>query len=104
MPSGVGVEQEGAGPGEADILTGGDVGRAANDFQFRAVAGVNQAQRQGVGVGVWSGGAHVANHAIIPAAPGDDIAHLDAGHRQPMGHLIGWQRDVNVFGKPGEGD
>ena len=50
--SGAGAEERGALPGEGDLLSGGDVGRAAYDGGGLAVAQFDGGKRQAVGVGM----------------------------------------------------
>ena len=96
------VHQGDAGAREANLLSRGHVGRPADHFQRRPVSGINLAKRQRVRVGMWSGGAHVPDHATAPITAREHVAHLNAAHGQPVGQLIRVERDVNVLGKPGK--
>ena len=101
---GVHIAQGGAGAGKADFLAGGHIGRAADHFQRRAVAGVNLAKGQRISVGMGPGRADIADDAALPTAAGDNFANFNAGHREPVSQLSGRQGQVNVFGKPREWD
>ena len=101
--SGMHIAEAGAGAGEADFLAGGHIGGAADHLHSGgAGAVVHFAEGQRIRVGMRPGGADGADHAAVPAAADDDVAHLNAGHRQPMGQFRRRQGDVNIFGKPGE--
>ena len=84
-----------------DGLAGGDVGRAADDRPL-AVAGVDRADPQPVGVGVLLGRQHLADHEALGRGRADaaDPLDLGPGHRQPLGDLRGADAGVAVLAQP----
>ena len=90
------------GQGDGDGLAGGDVGRAADDRPRLAVAGVDRADAEPVGVGVRLAGQHPADHEAVAARRAERRHPLDLGpgHRQALGELLGADAGVAVLAQP----
>ena len=102
VPLGVGVIDIGPHLGEADVLFGGDVGSAADDFQLLG-ASADHTEAQPVGVGMRADVGHMADVDLAPASDDLDLADLDAGHGQPVGQLLGRQVNIHILLEPGNG-
>ncbi len=84
-----------------DRLAGGDVGGAADDRPL-ALAGVDPADPQPVGVGMRLGAQHPADDEALGRGRADDADPLDlgAGHHQPLGDLPDADAGVAVLAQP----
>jgi len=82
-------------------LTGGDVGGAADDRAL-AVAGVDRADAQPVGVGMRVGAQHLADDEALGRRRADRADPLDLrpSHRQPLGQRAGLDARVAVLPQP----
>jgi hypothetical protein len=89
------------GQGDGDGLAGGDVGRAADD-RAPALAGVDIAYPQPVGVRVLLGAEHMADHEALARRRPDaaDPLDLGPGHRQALGDLRDPGAGVAVTAQP----
>ena len=96
MPLAVRVVDVGADFSEADLLARGDVGCAADHFQFLR-AGGHHAKAQPVGVGMGADIGHLADEDLVPASDDLNLTNLDTGHGQPVGQLLGGQVNVHVL-------
>ena len=81
------------------------VGGAADDRAL-AVAGVDRADAQPVGIGVRLGAQHLADDEALGRGRPDrtDPLDLGAGHRQPLGQLTRLDARIAVLAQPGVRD
>ena len=95
----------GAGQRDRDGLAGGDVRGAADDRPL-AVAGVDRADREAVGVRVLLGREHVPDDEPLGRrrAHGAHPLDLDRPHREQLGELLGAEAGIAVLEQPGERD
>jgi hypothetical protein len=93
-------------PGHRDDLTGRDVGRAADDLLRPAVAHVDRAHGQAIGVGVARGLEHAPDDEALELAHAVMVDGLDlrAGHCQALLEQPGRQPRVHVLLQPFQGD
>ncbi len=91
----------------APNVAGGHVRRAADDLLgLGAVADVDLADAQAVGVGVLLGAEHLADHEVLERADAVVVHGLDlrAGHRQALLELLDGQGGVGVLREPFDGN
>ena len=90
---------------DRDRLAGGDVGCPADD-RTHAVAGLDLADTQAVGVWMLLGGDDVADHEPLGRRDPEPTDPLDLhrAHRKQLGDLVRLEPGVAVLDQPGEGD
>jgi hypothetical protein len=91
-----------AGESDGHRLAVRHVGRAANDLARLAVADVDHADAEAIGVRVALGGEHAADDEVLQRghAVRVDALDLGAGHRQALGELVRRQPGVAVGVQP----
>jgi hypothetical protein len=94
-----------AGSRDRDRLAGGDVGRAADDLRRLAVAGVDEADAEPVGIGVAVRLQHLAHDEVLQRGHPVRVHAVDlgAGQRELRRELERLQPRIAVVVQPEEG-
>ena len=94
------VGEDGADAGERDLLSGGEVRRAAHD-RLRGVSGVHVREAQAVGVRMRADVRHQADDDVRPARAGAGVVgRLQPRDSEPAGQFVRGRPQRNALGEP----
>ena len=100
------IGHDGPGACDGDRLTGGHVGRSADDLCLGVFRDKHAADRETVSVGMWFGRQHAPDDERVEVrdAVMVDAVDLGAGHRKARRELARVQARVAVLGEPVQRD